>query len=617
MEPDESWPGPSRVSRGTRRSSPCLTVCPEPDQLAEDLSLRGLATPVTALRTDPVLDDDDELADGSPRATWIVAVTQSTALGQTEVLAWPVLDWLGGVAFTQVNVETFRPTLGTPTRWVGHEGRVRAAAVVPGRVSPNARFGARVVTGGDDGTVRAWDPGSGAELSRFVASTSRAWLDILGTVRSPRLAPPIVSGLWAEPLNLVDDAGNRRRVLSLSTLGGSIDLLARSALATPDSALRFLSLDLPLVEGPIQGDWVPLPWDDQVANHTIRHGIYGTLGEDGAAPRLAGVPIEVVRLLGLTFRESQASQPTRGQAVQLASLRLEAVLANPAEEAPRRLRRADRAGGGATIVLELTWKKDVQNADLFRPELKVDGHFDWRFPLAQQVPEGEVSQLPGRLDRLAGSVALEGGRLRLTLSNASKAEAIGGPRDLIDLPVLTADPGRAGSNSEPTIRFRESKTDGELERQVNRLSTVQDGGRSWQWTRGSHPEATLWPWSRPNRPSPTSRARPRSQTWPRAASSPASAPACDRAVLVAGPLKGETQTLTAVGVGEDGTVRVQRLWELKHQDGADPVDTKEIDREITRYALPSPVEDVQVFDVPVVRAAGYWRGARRFGVALG
>jgi WD40 repeat protein len=587
---------------------------PAPDGPAEDRGLRGLTTPVTALLSDPALDDDDELHDGSPQATLLVAVTESTNLGQTEILAWPVLDWFGGVALTQENLSTVRPSLGTPSTWDGHEGRVRSLAVVPGRSlepSPprrnpkNARFGARVVTGGTDGTIRTWDPDTGVELDRQVATTSQAWLDTLGTVRTPRVPAPAGPGFWVEPAVVADpsDPGSRTLILSLSTLGGPIDLFDGSNLAETNSALRFLCLDLPLEKDRTDGFWKPLPWEDSARSHVLRHGVCGCLGQDAEVPRLAGVPAEVVRLLAVTLDETFDPPPMQGQVVVPRELRFEAVLANPADTIPDGRSVPIVSQGASTIVMKLTRTGD---AAAFSVELEPSSTFDWRFPLTRQVPDEEVSVLPGRLDRLTGSVTLDEGRLRLKPSNNSKAEALGRPRDLVDLPELTADPD---PEKPDRVRFRESLTDGKLEPLGNRLPRPQDGPVVAV-------DTALGPEGAPAALIATQPAEPNASGLALLADLASGSELVRfgagfrraRLVLESGA-DAHSRRLTGIGVGEDGSVRVQRLWELTQVPDSGAIRAAEVDRERTRYALPSPVEDVHVFDTP--------DGARRWLLARG
>lgn len=578
-----------------------------------------------ALFTDPVLNADpnapsstDIAGDGAPKADWIVVLGAADAAGHSGWTAWPVSSW----SVSTVLPET-RPRFGLRVQNGEAIGACSTAAVVAGRKAIErgrekserrnqrfTRFGALAVTGTKDGSVQLWDLETGGEIARHDVLRSEAWLDVLGVVRDgPRRPPDSPTGMWVEPVSVADPQDNnpslRRLVLRLSTLGGAINLESTNLLA-PNTSLRLVCLDLPLVRD-ADKTWRPmrLTQEEQLANRT-RQGVYGCDNGKGGVPSLCGVPIEVVELLELTFleeKDSNLSDWPPPQQVNLRKLALRAILANPAEALP------DETSVPSPVSPEtasITLILERENADdAFRISITQNSRFDWRFPLSQQLPVGEGPTLAGRLARLAGKVAIDNRRLRLIPDpQISSAEALGRLRTIINLPELVFDPGIDGLDG--NVRFREALESTAIPEALGDTMPAPNDGAVLAAvpTIGPSGEPAVLLASQPTN----------EDTSGAALLTPLGSgrelvryTAGFRRLRLTTDLLTDTadatdrrERLVGVGIAEDGTIRVNWLWEIKFDENLALLRTYEyklIDREWNRYTLPSPAEDVQLFDV--------------------
>lgn len=578
-----------------------------------------------ALFTDPVLNADpkapsstDIAGDGAPNADWIVVLGAADAAGHSGWTAWPVSSWSVSTALPET-----RPRFGLRVQNGEAIGACSTAAVVAGRKAIESgrekserrnqrftRFGALAVTGTKDGSVQLWDLETGGEIARHDVLRSEAWLDVLGVVRDgPRRPPDSPTGLWVEPVSVADPQNNdpslRRLVLRLSTLGGAINLES-SNLVAPNTSLRLVCLDLPLVRD-ADKTWRPmrLSQEEQLANRT-RQGVYGCDNGKGGVPSLCGVPIEVVELLELTFleeKDSNLSDWPPPQQVNLRKLALRAILANPADALP------DETSVPSPVSPEtasITLILERENADdAFRISLTENSRFDWRFPLSQQLPVGEGPTLAGRLARLAGKVAIDNRRLRLIPDpKISSAEALGRLRTIINLPELVFDPGIDGLDG--NVRFREALESPAIPEALGDTMPAPNDGAVLAAvpTIGPSGEPAVLLASQPTN----------EDTSGAALLTPLGSgrelvryTAGFRRLRLTTDLLTDTadatdrrERLVGVGIAEDGTIRVNWLWEIKFDENLALLPTYEyklIDREWNRYTLPSPAEDVQLFDV--------------------
>ncbi|MCY2966218.1 MAG: hypothetical protein NT069_21735, partial [Planctomycetota bacterium] len=463
-----------------------------------------------------------------------------------------------------------------------------------------SRFGAWMVTGGADGTVRVWDPETGVEKFRHTATSTNGWLDLLGVMRTKSVPTKQTTSFWAEPISVPDEMGQRHDILMLSTLGKPVDLFEGATLGDTDFALRFLCQDLPLMLDATQTNWQILPWNKHKFGRSFLHGVFGC--DSGKAespvPRLAGIPIEIVKLEQIELLETLKPWPNPAQFVTLSEIEFSAVLANPADPSPKGHTTPPDPEEVTTIGLRFKRKASGNGYDL---EVKGDSRFDWRFPLTEQSPVGTVSVLPGRLARLEGSVTLVNGRLQLTPeSTFSTADALGHLRPLENPPVMVFDPG---STKGKTVRFREKalpeKAPLELlgnglphpfpDKKIPIVATDlgNDSSEAPVVLLAAQPAEKEKAGRMLLADLATGRRRVRYGDTLR------------RARLVSEPLDDTKQRLTVVGIADDGTVRIRRLFEIEKTltDGVKEKEVAADQQEWARFALPSPAEDVQVFDV--------------------
>jgi len=571
---------------------------------------------VARLVTDPGLNNDTELSGGIPLARWLIGVSAASMDGRSSLAALPIHNW--GVADTHdEDLKVMRPEIGAALVFGDHEGEITDVAVVPGRQAGKknlneSRLGTWIVTAGADGTVRVWDPETGLERYRHTRTASGAWLDTLGVVRTPLKPIEVLNRtdetkvqFWAEPINVPDDqAGARKTIVMLSTLGEPVDLLGDSL---PHSSFRFTCQHLPLQLLTQPGTWQLVPWNNDDDRHRWLHGVFGCDGgtdADGNArvPKLAGMPIEVVRLVSIKLDNFSLSPwPSSGSAVVPAEIVLDAVLANPAEPAP------------SPNVVRL----DVDVATIRLKFIRADsgytlsvgdlhGRFDWRFPLTDQVSTRKAV-LPGRLVRLTGRVSLSNSRWQLTPESKvnsddsaqllSQAEALGRLRDIPDIPELVFDPGAAGNE----VRFREKDTQAALDPFGNHLPKPpgQDSATlvatALGATQSNGPVALLA--TQPDGNNQGAAVLTDLGTGRRLTNY---MDGLRRARLVVDPKSSDKERwLSVVGVAFDGTVRTRRLWMVTENNASADVTETGVaadHQEWAAYALPSPVEDVEVLN---------------------
>lgn len=558
--------------------------------------------PVSFLLTEPSLRDTPVLNGNDHAANWLAAITNSDAAGHASLITWPVYSWSGHAQ----DIVDSRPLIGPPLKFEGHEGAIAAAAIVPGRrryldggtnYARESRFGPWLVTGGVDGTVRVWDPETGVERSCHTVSPSNAWLDTLGVVRT-KLEPPDSVQFWVEPLSVpsLEDNQSRRRILSLSTLGDPV-VLRDPVRNSRTTAFRFLAQNLPLEKHDVGGEasWRPVPFDDRDSTHAFRHGVFGCDGMPDKAPQsvmpcLDGVPVEITGLSEIAFfgNPGEVSEEVKPKRIVF-----DGVLSNPSDSPP---------DGGSVPqappgTIQITFSRET-STDSFTMSAK--GGFDWRFPLSDQIPSGSVSVLPGRLARLAGEVTWsEGQGLRLQ-PNDSQAEVLGHLRGLVEAPELALDP------VPESVRFREHPKDPGTLKPLGSPLPFPSGSSNAPIVAtdvgfGPSGDPTVLIASQTNGPDESGAALLADLESGRGQARLADG--FKRARLVVERLLDDArERLTVVGVAHDGTVRIRRLWDLtRSTEPAEPITPTAIaaaDQEWARYALPSPAEDVQVFDAP-------------------
>lgn len=570
-------------------------------------SILSLPNPVGTLKTDSILNDNSNPTGPFPAAQWMFAATKADGSGHSSLMLWHVESW-GMTDSSDELPASWRPKITAPIRFGNHEGEVVSAVLVPGRnndglaSASEARFGTWLVTGGVDGTVRVWDPESGQEKFRHT-ETSGNWLDALGVTRQKKQVDS-VSGFWAEAIRVPKgDGKNHELVLMLSTIGGPFDLLQNSTSPLPETELRLLCHELPLVEAPSApggNAWMPAPWNptSDLTNRRFRHGIFGFCGKGKIVPRILGLPIEAVQITKVVLDQSFSSV-SAATPVNVDEIHFDAILSNPAEMPPdgKAVPIVDRDKSGITAaVLKITVDSNG------KVSLNKDSKFDWQFPLTDQLPPDDQSVLPGRLARLAGEVSLKGNILTLTPDagseemQLSRAEALGRLRRFIRVPKLVIDPTTNGM-----VRFREAQSDENKLEQLGNLLPHPSGDDPITATEigtdtsgnsvaliGAQPAAGK---------KPGSLQLSDLNTGQRLVSYTDRLKTARLVVDHAIGGNANVQRLTAIGVAEDGTVRVRHLYELEKDSNG--TTTKPIDaamQEQSRFVLPSPAEDVQVFD---------------------
>ena len=572
------------------------------EETASERILKTLTEPVLFVCTDPVLNDDDKLEGGAPEAHWLTAITSPKPSGHTSLITWPVYFWNRQNAVIEKDLKLLRPQFNSPVRYGNHEGSIVAIAVVPGRSqhpidstsSPESRFASWIVTGGKDGTVRIWDPETGFERFSHTVTPSNAWIDTLGVVRR-KVEPSQKDGFWIEPIDVptsLETNSASKKLFVLTTLGKPFTLIEDSE---SNTAMRFLCQNLHLSK--IDSTWEPIPFDDKNTTHTFRHGIYGCDGDtENPIPRIGGLPVEVIRLKEVKFfKENFDENLNEGQFVNPTSIIFEALLSNPALPIPNGNSVHLQQG---TATINIHFERD-NPGDKFKLSLK-DSYFDWQFSLTEQLPLGKSSVLPGRLARIVGKVTLDdNGRLRLEPKNI-QAEVLGALRPIptAQLPALVFDKGNDNSQK---IRFRESLKDSQpqLEQSGNLLpfpSTDQGAqivATSIGTDRFDEPVALIASQAGDlDKGSAVLADLETGQTRTRFTEG------LKQAQLLVEDTEDDNKRLTAVGVAEDGTVRIQRLWDITKEA------TKIVETEIepslqnwVHYVLPSPAENVQVFEI--------------------
>lgn len=610
---------PGRLMAWKLAPLPLATPLPPLDEKPADLQvLQLLNGPMTKLITDPGLDDDSKLEAGIPLARWLIGTSAASLDGKSSLAAWPVRKWPATNTSAE-NIDKVRPEIGAGFLFGDHEGEITDVAVVPGRQAnagrnlEDSRLGAWIVTAGADGTVRVWDPETGLERYRHTHTDSGAWLDTLGVVRTPLAPIPErkVDGakveFWVEPISVPDDLNGRKTILLLSTLGDPIDLVGDSL---PHSSVQFACQHFPLQLSSQADIWEPVSWDYQDEHHRWQHGVFGCNGrkvidDQVQVPKLAGIPIEIISLFSIKLENFSVSPwPISGNTVTPAEIVLDAILANPAEDPPRpdavrldvqaetiRLRFV-RSGNGFTVSV------DDQNS-----------RFDWRFPLTNQL-SSKTAVLPGRLVRLAGKVSLQNSRWHLSPESSetglngeeqllSQAEALGRLRKMSAIPELVFDSGATGGE----VKFREKDTQAQLARFGNQLPkpTGLDDAELVDAALGTDsngdPVALLATHSMDDQDaavlaeSNTGRQLTNYMDGLRRARL-----VVDETHLMLGK---QGRWISVVGIAFDGTIRTRRLWKVTQDEASGDVEETAVvadKQEWTAYALPSPVEDVQVLD---------------------
>ncbi|MBW3595845.1 MAG: hypothetical protein KY475_01065, partial [Planctomycetes bacterium] len=600
---------PGRLVAWKLAPLPLATPLPPLNEKSADLLvLQLLNGPVTKLITDPGLDDEPDLADGIPVARWLIGVSAASLDGQSSLAAWPVRKWPASNTSDE-DIDKVRPEIGAGVLFGDHEGEITDVAVVPGRQAnagrnlDDSRLGAWIVTAGADGTVRVWDPETGLERYRHTHTDSGAWLDVLGVVRTP-LAPvdQTSADFWAEPINVPADENSRKTIVMLSTLGDPIELVDDTLL---HSSLRFACQHFPLQLSGQTDIWEPVPWDHQDDHHRWQHGVFGCDGgkdNTGHAqvPKLAGIPIEIVSLISIKLENFSVSPwPTSGTAVTPSEIVLDAVLANPAEDPP------NPDGVRLDVEAETIRLRFVRAGNAYT--LSVDdqnSRFDWRFPLTDQLSSG-TAVLPGRLVRLAGKVSLLNSRWQLSPETKdgdqliSQAEALGRLREIPAIPELVFDPGAAGNE----VRFREKDTQAQLDPFGNQLPKPPGQGTATlvDTALGKDPNGD---------PVALLATQPTDDQGAAVLAELGTGrrltnyiDGLRRARLIVDEASAEQgkqgRWMSVVGVGFDGTVRTRRLWKVTKDDTSAIVEETAVaadQQEWAAYALPSPVEDVQVLN---------------------
>jgi len=379
---------------------------------------------------------------GEPNYWLLAATTEGDDLGAAEVLCWR-LEW------EAANQKDDEPRVVSFARGRGHQGSITALSVV------SDDSGDFVVTGGQDGTARVWDPESGREL--FRSGAPERFYDNLGVVRDLTVADRSKQDkLWRVDhlsiLHKVSDKDSKRQAIrSLSTRGAV-------SLVDGDTNIRFTCLDLKLHSNEDKTAWIPLD-NDEPAVALGTYGFFASLDGDktpGQAairwPRLDGAPVFVTRLLSVTFKDDSPQPQT---------LTFTGVLGNPAALAAPRTEEAIPASVTEALAREalVTVKLELKNGTY--QVASVDGAFYWRFALADQIPvEFGATAFPGRLARLVGDVHWDNRLVLTPRPTDCLASAFGRLWPLHSCPPLVV-----GSLS--PLRFRE-QTEGDLHLQVYR-----------------------------------------------------------------------------------------------------------------------------------------------------
>jgi hypothetical protein len=349
---------------------------------------------------------------------FLAAVTSAGANSDSAWMRW------------EPNWNTTSTSDGIPARsffqLTAHRGRVTGASLVPmfseqasGAAESATVLGYVLVTGGDDGAVVVRDVASGRELQRH---EPRDWAaDSLGSVRRVRGANAGQSvrdgqGLFTAELIRTANTSTARDYVVLATTddqdGPGIQLIAPATAAT-GADIRISASELLLEQkNPAENRWsVVRPNRDlPVSLGTI--GIFST-ATDGASneddphrairrwPRIGGFP----------FFPTDAQfefAPGPAEAPRPEKLQISGVLLNPADvrdipvdEVPAFVRAALQSDSPVGIKISLAYKA----ADKTYEVATVEGNFDWRFPLADQLPPVVAARsVPGRLESLHGTV---------------------------------------------------------------------------------------------------------------------------------------------------------------------------------------------------------------------
>jgi WD40 repeat protein len=297
--------------------------------------------------------------------------------------------------------------------------------------------GGWLVAGTTAGTLQAWSLADDSEVANPFpdAAQTGAIYDNLGVVRSALPVNP--GGPWVVEQLLGPDGA----ALISVTYAAADTSAAPLFLVEPDSAgspryrteLRLACAALKLAGG-AKGDVVVPPHGSnfEVAPFTLgAYSLWSAAENDPTSrfgqarywPRLGGAPVFPTRLKQLVL------DPIGGAAGwQAAALTYEAALINPLEltadgPSDRVLPSVrDAVARGSVVTVSLTSTANVAAVTL------ADGAnalFDWAFDVDDQ-PDPQAGAFPGKLARLAGTVAVTQGRVVLTVDPARSAALVFG-----------------------------------------------------------------------------------------------------------------------------------------------------------------------------------------------
>lgn len=312
-----------------------------------------------------------------------------------------------------------------------HHGRITGASVVPSSNVMSAKQGPRRVvlaTGGDDGAIIVWDVASGQELYRW---QPRDWFVDLGGLRLATPKGNLQKDFYVERVALshVADAGE---YIVLSTSPPDSDNPPTGAtsvpLATPapGTDLNFICHNLLLRRDGTTNNWNLAKSDPLIATPLGMVGIYGKATPDkpiniSSLPSIGHHPFYPTDAI-FTFLAGDPLKNPRPQQIVIRG-----VLLNLADiqdvidgQVPWFVNRSE----ANSILVQVTAAAGGQY------EISdVSGHFDWTFPLTDQLPPPSVARsVPGRLQSLSGNVSWDAGTKSMQLTvdgGASKGDALG------------------------------------------------------------------------------------------------------------------------------------------------------------------------------------------------
>ena len=346
-----------------------------------------------------------------------------------------------------------------------HRGPITGASVVPlsaGAASQSEPRRVVLATGGEDGAVIVWDVASAQELYRW---QPRDWLMDLGGVRLAGPKGKLWNGFYYVERVGLNHVPNNGNYIVFSTSPPDGDSPAASATSLPLTAtasgadLNFLCHNLLLSCIANTNTWELAARSPQIAIPLGTIGIHGAAIDQGNLanishwPTIGNHPFYPTDV-HLTFSTANPLDDPQPQQIVIKGVLLNLV--DVKDIMPGQVPWFVNHAPSISITLQASAAADGKY-DIS----KVEGEFDWTFPLSDQLPPPSVARsVPGRLQSLSGTVGWDTATKSLLLTvngGLSRGDALGRTWTLTQQFGLKLE-----SPDAQTLILRESLTSGTL-----------------------------------------------------------------------------------------------------------------------------------------------------------